>query len=118
MVKRQLYRSMATSEEGLLEGQSLTEKSPLIWQKIKTKERNVAFTAFILVLLFMVCWTPLIVVVNIYALSSTSLCKLNLYWRYVSFWVFLDPLLNPIAYSLRTARFRKAFKRVIKKSSF
>ena len=117
VVKRQLHRSVATSREGLLEGQSLTEKSPLI-QKIKTKERNVAFTAFILVLLFMVCWTPLIVVVNIHALSSTSLCKLNLYCRNESFGVFLHPLLNPIAYSLRTARFRKAFKRVIKKSCF
>ena len=117
VVKRQLYRSVATSGEGLLEGQSLTEKSPLI-QKIKTKERNVAFTAFILVLLFMVCWTPLIVVVNIYVLSSTSLCKLNLCCRNVSFWVVLHPLLNPIAYSLRTARFRKAFKRVIRKSCF
>ena len=117
VVKRQLYRSVATSGEGLLEGQSLTEKSPLI-QKLKTKERNVAFTAFILVLLFMVCWTPLIVVVNIYALSSTSLCKLNLYCRNVSFGVFLHPLLNPIAYSIRTAKFRKAFKRVIRKSCF
>ena len=119
VVKRQLYRSVATSGEGLLEGQSLTEKSPLI-QKIKTKERNVAFTAFILVLLFIACWTPVIVVVNIDARCSTCLCKFNLYWhaQYVNCLVFLHPLLNPIAYSLRTARFRKAFKRVIRKSTF
>ena len=117
VVKKQLYQSVATSWEGLLEGQSLTENSPLI-QKIKTKERNVAFTAFILVLLFMTCWCPIIVVVNIDAWCSTCLCKSNLSRHYVACWVFLHPLLNPIAYSLRTARFRKAFKRIIRKSTF
>ena len=117
VVKRQLYRHVATSGERLLEGQSLTEKSPLI-QKIKTKERNVAFTAFILVLLFMACWCPLIVVANIDAWCSTCLCKSNVSRHYVACSVFLHPLLNPIAYSLRTARFRKAFKRVIRKSTF
>ena len=116
VVKRQLYRSVATSGEGLLEGQSLNEKSSLL-QKIKTKERSVAFTAFLLVLLFMVCWTPVIVVVNIDELCSTCLCKSNSYWR-VNGLRFLHPLLNPIAYSLRTARFRKVFKRVIRKSAF
>ena len=117
VVKRQLHGSVETSGEGLLEGQSLSEKSPLI-QKIKTKERNVAFTAFILVLLFIACWTPLIVVVNLDAWCSTCLGKFNSYWHYVYCLVFLHPLLNPIAYSLRTARFRKAFKRVIRKSNF
>ena len=117
VVKRQLHWSVKSSGEGLLEGQSLTEKSPLI-QKIKTKERNVAFTAFILVLLFIACWTPLIVVVNLDAWCSTCLGKFNSYWHYVYCLVFLHPLLNPIAYSLRTARFRKAFKRVIRKSTF
>ena len=117
VVKKQLYRSVATSGERLLEGQSLTEKSRLI-QKIKTKERNVAFTAFILVLLFMACWCPIIVVVNIDAWCSTCLCKSNLSSHYVACSVFLHPLLNPIAYSLRTARFRKALKRVIRKSTF
>ena len=117
VVKRQLYRSVATSGERLLEGQSLTEKSPLI-QKIKTKERNVAFTAFILVLLFMACWCPVIVVVNIDEWCSTCLCKSNLSRQCVVCLTFLHPLLNPIAYSLRTARFRKAFKRVIRKSTF
>ena len=107
---------MATSGEGLLEGQSLTEKSSLV-QKIKTKERSVAFTAFLLVLLFMVCWTPLIVVVNIDELCSTCLCKFSSYWH-VNGLRFLHPLLNPIAYSLRTARFRKVYKRVIRKSAF
>ena len=117
VVKRQLYRSVATSGEGLLEGQSLTEKSPLI-QKIKTKERNVAFTAFILVLLFMACWCPMIVVVNIDEWCSTCLCTSNLSRQCVVCLTFLHPLLNPIAYSLRTARFRKAFKRIIRKSTF
>ena len=117
VVKRQLYRSVATSGERLLEGQSLTEKSPLI-QKIKTKERNVAFTAFILVLLFMACWCPMIVVVNIDAWCSTCLCNSNLSRQCVVCLMFLHPLLNPIAYSLRTARFRKAFKRVVRKSTF
>ena len=117
VVKRQLYRSVATSGDGLLEGQSLTEKSSLI-KKIKTKERSVALTAFILVLLFMFCWIPVIVVANIDAWCSTCLCKFNSYWQYVNCLVLLHPLLNPIAYSLRTARFRKAFKRVIRKSAF
>ena len=117
VVKRQLYWSVATSGKGLLERQSLTEKCPLI-QKIKTKERNVAFTAFILVLLFIACWAPIIVVENIDAWCSTCLCKSNLSRHYVAASVFLHPLLNPIAYSLRTARFRKAFNRVIRKSTF
>ena len=64
LVRRQLHLNVATSGERLLEGQYLTENSCLV-QKLKIKERSVAYTTFILVLVFMVCWVPLSVVVNI-----------------------------------------------------
>ena len=113
LVRRQLYRNV--ERERLLEGQSLTENSRLV-QKLKMKERSVAYTTFILVLVFTVCWIPLSVAVNINAWCSTCPCQYN--WHYVVCLTLLHPVLNPIVYSLRTARFRKAFRRVIGKSVF
>ena len=115
LVRRQLHLYVETSGERLLEGHYLTENSCLV-QKLRIKERSVAYTTFILVLVFMVCWVPLSIVVNINSWCSTCLCQYN--WHYVVCLVFLHPLLNPIAYSLCTARFRKAFRRVIRKSTF
>ena len=115
LVRRQLHLYVATSGERFLEGHYLTEDSCLV-QKLRIKERSVAYTTFILVLVFTVCWVPLSIVVNINSWCSTCLCQYN--WHYVVCLVFLHPLLNPIAYSLCTARFRKAFRRVIRKSTF
>ncbi|CAH3116257.1 unnamed protein product [Porites lobata] len=109
----QLYRNV--ERERLLEGQSLTENSHLV-QKLKMKERSVAYTTFILVLVFTVCWIPVSVAVNINAWCSACLCEYN--WHYVVCLTLLHPVLNPIVYSLRTARFRKAFRRVITNSIF
>ena len=113
LVRRQLYRNV--ERERLLEGQSLTENSRLV-QKLKMKERSVAYTTFILVLAFTVCWIPVSVAVNINAWCSACLCEYN--WHYVVCLTLLHPVLNPIVYSLRTARFRKAFRRVITNSIF
>ena len=80
LVRRQLHLYVATSGERLLEGHYLTENSCLV-QKLRNKERSVAYTTFILVLVFTVCWVPLSIVVNINSWCSTGLCQYN--WHYV-----------------------------------
>ena len=115
LVRRQLHLDITTSEERLLEGQPLTENSRLM-QKVKMKERSVAFTVFILVLLFTVCWIPVSIVSTINKFCNSSDYKSAMY--YTGYLVFLQPLLNPIVYSLRTAKFQKALWRVVKRGLY
>ena len=112
LVRRQLHFNWTTPKHRLFEGQSLTENSRLV-QRMKMKERSVAWTTIILVLLFFVCWIPVSVAEITYALCSTcSRCD------ELGFLIYLQPLLNPIAYALRTAKFRSAFRRVIQRNTF
>ena len=115
LVRRHLHLDITTSQERLLEGQPLTENSRLM-QKVKMKERSVAFTVFILVLLFTVCWIPVSIVSTINKFCNSSDYESAMY--YTGYLVFLQPLLNPIVYSLRTAKFQKALWRVVKRTIY
>ena len=108
LVRKALYRNLTA--EAWYERQSLTENGRKR-EKIKRSERTVAFSVFILVGVFVVCWTPVIVLENL-----TELCR-N-YMNSTNFHMALDtlpmlhPLANPIAYALCTVKFRRALWRI------
>jgi len=106
IVKRSLYRDLATPEERQGEEQYLTESARRI-EKLKRKERSVARTVFILVVIFLGCWIPVFVLRNL----DNSCNHYNL-WFWEGFFSKLHPLLNPLAYSLCTKKFQRAFWRI------
>ena len=111
LVRKSLYLNMTTSEERGKEGQALTQSARDL-QRLKRKERSVACSVFILISVFTVCWMPFMVVENINEFCASCNYKLEM-WLCL---VLLHPLVNPIAYALRTAKFRKALRRVLKES--
>lgn len=110
LVRRGLYRDLKT-EAGREELTSLT-RSAQVREKLKRKERSVAFSVFILYGLFAVCWTPSIVLENIDEFFGRSYVPYK-YASILQVLTFLHPLLNPIAYSLRTVKFRRALRKII-----
>ena len=109
LVRRGLYRDL-TTEAGSEERQGLTE-SAQVREKLKRKERSLAFSVFILVGLFAVCWAPSIVLENINVFLGRSYVPKKCQ-TILQALIFLHPLLNPIAYSLRTAKFRRALRKI------
>jgi len=116
LVRKVLYRDSPT-EVGCEERQCLTENARER-EKIKSRERRVAFSVFILVGLFVVCWTPVIVLENV-----NEFCRVNtvsatqMTSEVLRSLMLLHPLVNPIAYSLRTEKFRRALWRIFCRSS-
>ena len=110
LVRRGLYRDL-TAGAGREELTSLT-RSAQVREKLKRKERSVAFSMFILYGLFAVCWTPSIVLENIDEFFGRAYVPYK-YSSILQVLTFLHPLLNPIAYSLRTVKFRRALRKVI-----
>ena len=111
IVRKTLYLHLTTPEERRDEGLALTESAREM-EELKRKERSVAYSVFILVGIFAVCWIPIIVMENI-----KGICKSCHYKKEVKLsqaLVILHPLLNPIAYSLRTAKFRRALLKICK----
>ena len=106
IVRKSLYRDLATPEERQGEEQYLTESARRI-EKLKRKERSVARTVFILVMIFLGSWIPVFVLRNL----DNSCNHYNL-WFWEGFFSKLHPLLNPLAYSLCTKKFRRAFWRM------
>ena len=110
LVRKGLYRDLTTGarrEERL----SLT-RSAQVREKLKRKEKRVAFSVFILVGLFAVCWTPSIVLRNIKEFFGSSYVPYKCS-SILQALTFLHPLLNPIVYALRTAKFRRALRKII-----
>ena len=105
LVRKTFHRDMTASEETKAEEQCLTENAREI-EKLKRKERRVALSVFILVGIFVVCWIPAIILENINAFCSSCHYKVQILEPIV----LLHPLLNPIAYSLRTVKFRRALR--------
>ena len=111
LVRKGLYRDLTTEVE-CEERQCLTENAKER-EKIKRRERRLAFSVFILVGLFVVCWTPVIVLENV-----NEFCRVNtvsatqMISEVLRSLLLLHPLVNPIAYSLRTVKFRRALWRI------
>ncbi|KAJ7337168.1 Adenosine receptor A2a [Desmophyllum pertusum] len=109
LVRKGLYRDF-TTEERRTEQLSLLTESPQDIEKRKRRERSVAFSVFILVGLFAVCWIPSFVLENINEFCGNCVRDKLHYVLQAS--ISLHSLANPIAYSLRTAKFRRALWRI------
>ncbi|KAL9975511.1 hypothetical protein ACROYT_G012680 [Oculina patagonica] len=114
LVKKSLRQGLSKGTECAAERQCLTVNGQYI-EKLKRRERSVAYSVFILVGLFAVCWIPPFVLENVHEFCED--CISDKYSDVLSFIeasaIFLHPLANPIAYSLRTVKFRKALRRII-----
>ena len=106
VVKRSFNLDITTLEERPTERQGLTENAQTI-ERLKQKERSVARTTFMLVAIYVVCCIPLYVIRQIH-LSCKCLKHPFLGLVFVS----LHPLLNPLVYSLCTAKFRRAVLKI------
>ena len=102
-VRRILYRYITALEA---DGQGLTESARRI-EKLKRKERSVARTVFILVVIHLGCWIPAIVLRNLD--TSCNRYKVQYLEKLFS---LLHPLVNPLAYSLSTKKFQRALWRI------
>lgn len=114
LIRKQLHRYFATGDQRR-ELQPLTPKSQRM-ERLKRRERGVALSVFILTGLVTVCWSPLFIVENIRQCCDHDDCipkKLDLIFESL---IFVHPLANPIAYALRTAKFRRALKRIFRRS--
>ena len=106
VVKRSLNMDITTLEERPTERQGLTENTRTM-ERLKRKERSVARTTFMLVAIYVICWIPLYVLFEIDA--SCKCLKLPFLGILL---MSLYPLLNPLAYSLCTTKFRRALLKI------
>ena len=109
LFRASLYRDITTSEERQPEGQRLTKSARTI-EKLRRKERSVACTVFILVVTHVGCWIPKIVLRNLDASCNAHPQNVNYFFEDV--FVSLHTLLNPLAYSLCTKKFRRTLWRL------
>ena len=106
VVKRTFNLDITTLEERPTERLGLTENARTI-ERLKQKERSVARTTFMLVAIYVVCCIPLYVIMQI---NESCKCLKHIFLGL--FFLSLHPLLNPLAYSLCTAKFRKAVLKI------
>ena len=106
VVRASLYRDMTASEERQPEGQR-PRKSARKIEKLKRKERSVALTMFILVVIHLGCWIPAIVLANL-----NKSCNRYTVHPWEMLCVLLHTLLNPLAYALCSKKFRRALWRL------
>ena len=106
VVKRSFNLDITTLEERPTERQGLTENARTI-ERVKQKERSVARTTFMLVAIYVVCCIPIYVINQI-----NEYCKCSKHPFLELLFVSLHPLLNPLAYSLCTAKFRRAVLKI------
>ena len=111
IVRKTLYLHLTTPKERREQGLALTESAREL-EKLKRKERSVTCSVFILVGIFAVCWIPIIVMENINEFCKS--CHYKKKYKLSEALVLLHPLLNPIAYSLRTVKFRRALLKICK----
>ena len=102
LVRATLYRDITISDDRQPEGQRLTKSARKI-EKLKRKERSVARTVFILVVIHIGCWIPAIVLRNL-----DKSCNRYIVHFLERLLTMLSILLNPLAYSLCTKKFRRA----------
>ena len=79
------------------------------------KNSKAVFTVGIVVGVFLVCWTPSLVIsfVQFFCNDSCKRTKLNGYWFWGALAEFSSSAFNPFIYCMRMRDFRKAVKRVL-----
>lgn len=81
----------------------------------QAKNRKVAFTIGIVVGVFLICWSPSLVI-SLVQLSCSDPCKkmkLNRYWFWGALAEFSNSAFNPFIYCIRSRDFRQAVSRVL-----
>ena len=106
LVRRSFYRDITTQEEEPTESQKLIQNATRI-ERIKIKEKSVARTVFIMTAIFVTCCIPLGVLENMDTFYKSS--KFT-FWE--ALMLSLRSLLNPLAYSLCTPKFRRALLKI------
>ena len=108
LVRKSLYRGITTQEERQTESQDLIQDASRM-ERIKRKERSVARSVFIMTAIYVTCWIPVFVMQNID--RSCASAKFGFWEALIS---SLQPLLNPLVYSLCTAKFRRAMLKILR----
>ena len=102
-IRQDLDFSISESQR-LLGSENLSEN-------IRTRERHIAFSVFLFVGVFALCWTPCFVMENVfYKYKRSSSLATAADWVRVS--GLLSSLLNPLIYALRYEKFRKAIRHI------
>lgn len=114
LVRKQLRRHFGTGDQRR-ELHPLTANSQRM-ERLKRKERSVALSVFVLIGLFTLCWSPLFVVENIRECCDHEDCIPSKIIVIFQCLIFAHPLANPIAYALRTVKFRRALKRIFRRT--
>ena len=114
LVRKGSHRDL-TNEAGCDERQRLTENARER-EKIKERERRVVRCVAILVGLLILCWTPYLVVENIAQFCGKKCVVPDALKSIVYGLVYLHPVVNPIAYSLCSRKFRLALWKIIYKT--
>ena len=106
LVRKTLYLDIITVEERRTEGQVLTENGTRK-AELKTKDRKVLGTVVLLTGVYLVCWIPFYVLQNI-----DNTCSCFKFPFVESLLLSLHALLDPLCYSLCTAKFRRALLKI------
>lgn len=105
-IRRDLEQSIGSEQQSLL--RSVDELA----EDIRKREREVAFSVFLFVGVFFLCWAPCFVLENVIPLDPDNREKepdeLITVADWARFLGLLNSLLNPLIYALRYNKFRKA----------
>jgi hypothetical protein len=107
----QQMKTFSVNDGSLLANQGTTMVDHHRQAEADRKERRAALTLGVLIIGFIVCWTPysvLAIIQNIFGHQFPSI-----YYGIFTFMGFLNSLINPIIYAVRNPAFRRAFKKVI-----
>ena len=73
-------------------------------------ERRITITLFIILAVFLACWTPFSVLTIYATLAGSELPK---YFSVAAYWLgFLNSAMNPVIYALRTKEFRQGYRQI------
>jgi hypothetical protein len=107
----QQMKTFSVNDGSLLGNQGTTMVDHHRQAEADRKERRAAITLGVLIIGFIVCWTPymvLVIIQNIFGHQVPSI-----FYGIFTFMGFLNSLINPIIYAVRNPAFRRAFKKVI-----
>ena len=112
LVRRCIRRDLEESIGG--EQQSLLRSVDELTEDIRKREREVAFSVFLFVGVFFICWAPCFVMENVVPLDDhEESSRLKTVADWARFLGLLNSLLNPLIYALRYNKFRKAALAII-----